>query len=82
MFPTAIYTDDDDSDYDPEDSDFTDDYIHTTVTKDPYIQLRQDQDKIGWDHFLRGKMSSSWQRLQYIHAAKLRTVDRSKNWPS
>ena len=82
VFQTTTYTDDDDSDYDPEDSDFTDNHIPRPITTDPYIQLRQEQDSIGWDHFLRGKMSSSWQNIQYLHAVTHGTVDRSKNWQS
>jgi hypothetical protein len=30
----------------------------------PYYRLLQHQDKIGWDHFLRGKLSYHWTALQ------------------
>ena len=49
-------------------------------TSDVYILLRQAQDAIGWDHFLRGKMSMDWSRLQYKYAARHNFLKESKNW--
>ena len=48
----------------------------------PYIQLRQSQDKIGWDQFLRGKLATDWNRLQHRYARKNSKVEQSKNWLS
>lgn len=45
-----------------------------------YVLLRQSQDAIGWDHFLRGKFSSEWSRLQFKFAVRHNKVEESKNW--
>jgi hypothetical protein len=59
----------DDSDYDPDDPFFPDplpDLLPRTTS--PYVRLRISQDAIGWDHFLRGKLSKQWTSLQYKYA--------------
>ena len=49
-------------------------------TLNPYIKLRQSQDKIGWDQFLRGKLAMDWNHLQYRYAYKNAKVEQSENW--
>ena len=73
-------SDSDDSLYDPDsDASFCSD---TTIlfTTDPYIALRQAQDHIGWDHFLRGKFADGWTRLQYHYALRTNKLKQSQNW--
>jgi hypothetical protein len=53
---------------------------HPLFSEDPYIQLRQTQDAIGWDHFFRGKLSDDWNRLQYKYACRYSKLEQSKNW--
>ena len=80
-FPFFSDTDSDDSDFDPNASHFT--ALSPTTppqSSNPIIQLRQAQDLIGWDHFLRGKMDSEWSRLQYKYASQFNLVEASKNW--
>ena len=75
-----------DSDYDPSDS-FYDPVDHMPYyqesilpTSNPYIQLRRSQDAIGWDHFLRGKLSSEWTILQSQYASRHPSHPSSKEW--
>ena len=49
-------------------------------SSDPYTNLRQTQDAIGWDHFLRGKLARGWTHLQYVYASKHSLLDASKHW--
>jgi hypothetical protein len=39
-------------------------YDDPYVPRQPYYRLLQHQDQIGWDHFLQGKLSYHWTRLQ------------------
>ena len=50
--------------------------IHTN----PYTRLRESQDTIGWDHFLRGKLARGWTHQQYVYASKHSLLDDSKHW--
>lgn len=69
-FEFMSHSDPADSDYDPDDSQFTTQFVLSpTPTSNPFVALRQSQDAIGWDHFLRGKISSEWTRLQFKYAA-------------
>jgi exonuclease III len=78
---TASDLDSTDPDYDIHDDDFTSTYLRTSQTSDdPYIQLRQSQDAIGWDHFFRGKLSPDWAHLQYIYACRHNKLEPSKYW--
>lgn len=74
-------SDQSDSDYDPDDSQFTAKFIRPHIpTYDRITALRLSQDAIGWDHFLRGKISSEWSRLQFKFAATHNFIEQSKNW--
>ena len=42
--------------------------------------LINQQTQIGWDHFLRGKLSKEWGPAQYRYAKRFNLVDASKNW--
>ena len=46
----------------------------------PYAFLIEEQSRIGWDHFIRGKLSGEWIRLQYQHAARFNLLKESENW--
>ena len=47
----------------------------------PSLQiLITQQNAIGWDHFVRGKLSKEWSQAQYRHAKRFNLVDVSKNW--
>ena len=48
----------------------------------PYIQLRRQQDTIGWDHFIRGKLSPHWALLQDQYATRHPYHPSSKEWQS
>ncbi len=46
-----------------------------------YLNLIQLQDTIGWDHFLRGKLSHEWANLQQDYSYRTQpnsTFDRAK----
>ena len=42
--------------------------------------LIDQQTAIGWDHFIRGKLSQEWGHAQYRYAKRYNLVDASKNW--
>jgi hypothetical protein len=71
----------DDSDYNPDNSS-TPDSLPDLLPKNtnPYVRLRIAQDSIGWDHFLRGKLSKEWSTLQYKYALKNRLLQESRHW--
>jgi hypothetical protein len=46
----------------------------------PYVRLRLAQDAIGWDHFLRGKISKEWEILQFKYATRHSLLKESQNW--
>ena len=47
----------------------------------PQLQLLiTQQTAIGWDHFIRGKLSKEWSQAQYSYATRFHLVDASKNW--
>ena len=47
----------------------------------PSLQpLITSQNAIGWDHFLRGKLSKEWSQAQYRYAKRFNLMDVSKNW--
>ena len=78
-FSMATHTEDD-GDYDPDDSDWTEDNTVVFHSTNIYILLRQAQDAIGWDHFIRGKCSRQWNEVQFKYAVRHNLVDKSKNW--
>ena len=43
-------------------------------------RLISQQNDIGWDHFLRGKLSQAWGPAQYRYAKRFNLVDASKHW--
>ena len=49
-------------------------------SSDPYCRLINDQTSIGWDHFLRGKLSTEWTPLQHLYAKKYNLLDESDRW--
>ena len=53
-------TDKEDENYDPKNSNFTADRYGVIQSTYQYILLQQAQDRIGWDHFFRGKLSFRW----------------------
>jgi exonuclease III len=74
-------SDPEDSAYDTDNTEFATTYlVSTRVSNDPYIQLRHSQDDIGWDQFLRGKLSEDWNRLQHRYACRHSKNEQSKNW--
>ena len=80
IFSTAEFTDEEDGNYNPDDSESWDDTDSPPISNDPYILLRQAQDTIGWDHFLRGKWSTKWNDVQYRFAVRNNLLDQSRHW--
>jgi hypothetical protein len=71
----------DDSNYDPADPFFPEslpDLLPRNAS--PYVCLRISQDAIGWDHFLRGKLSKQWTALQYKYASRHGFLQESRHW--
>ena len=58
---------------------FSDRFPHDTTTKKLNVLIDQ-QTAIGWDHFLRGKLSKEWGPAQYRYARHFNHIDASKNW--
>ena len=46
----------------------------------PYNELIQQQTAIGWDHFIRGKLSPEWASLQYYISKREGTLKESEGW--
>jgi hypothetical protein len=46
----------------------------------PYTRLITQQGLIGWDHFIRGKISKEWGARQYAYARRYNLLDESKQW--
>jgi hypothetical protein len=46
----------------------------------PYQSLIDQQNAIGWDHFLRGKLSAEWSTLQYFYARRYGMLKPSEGW--
>jgi hypothetical protein len=46
----------------------------------PYSVLIDQQNAIGWDHFLCGKLSKEWDILQYHYARRYSLVKLSEGW--
>jgi hypothetical protein len=46
----------------------------------PYVEVIDQQNAIGWDHFVRGKLSTEWKRVQYIHAKRYGMKKQSEGW--
>ena len=46
----------------------------------PYRELIQQQTAIGWDHFIRGKISPEWNSLQYYYAKRTGHLKPSEGW--
>lgn len=49
-------------------------------SSDPYVSLRCIQDRIGWDHFLRGKLAYEWSEIQTRYAKRYSLTKPSRNW--
>ena len=75
-------SDDDDSSTESTSHDSILSNVTFSFSDNPYVHLRQAQDAIGWDHFLRGKISRMWSDLQYQHAIRHNLIDASKQWES
>jgi hypothetical protein len=70
-----------DSNYDPADPDSDSDFpLLSPPPANPYVCLRLAQDAIGWDHFLRGKISKEWEILQFKYATRHSLLKESRNW--
>jgi hypothetical protein len=70
-----------DSDYDPANPDSDNDFLFIPPPPtNPYVRLRLAQDAIGWDHFLRGKISKDWEILQFKYATRHSLLKESRNW--
>ena len=61
-------------------SDWSDDNNVVPKSTISYVLLRQAQDEIGWDHFIRGKCSQQWTVVQFKYAVRHNLVDQSMNW--
>jgi hypothetical protein len=48
----------------------------STPNNDVIIQ----QNAIGWDHFIRSKVSKEWNQVQYQHAKRYGMVKQSDGW--
>ena len=46
----------------------------------PYFALIDQQNSIGWDHFVRGKFSTEWSTLQYFYAKRYGLLKASEGW--
>ena len=46
----------------------------------PYAALINEQSNIGWDHFIRGKLSGEWAQLQYSYAKQYGLLKTSEGW--
>jgi hypothetical protein len=46
----------------------------------PYLDLIAQQNTIGWDHFVRGKLSREWSELQFIYASRYNLLKASEGW--
>lgn len=46
----------------------------------PYFALIDRQNAIGWDHFIRGKLSTEWELSQYFYAKKYGLQKASEGW--
>ena len=58
---------------------FSDRFPHNTSNKKLNVLIDQ-QTAIGWDHFMRGKLSKEWGPAQYRYARRYNLIDASKNW--
>ena len=45
---------------------------------DNFWQLQKNQQAIGWDNLLRGKISKEWRKLQHIHKQKKKDIHKQK----
>jgi hypothetical protein len=46
----------------------------------PYNDIITQQNDIGWDHFIRGKISKEWQHVQYQYAKRYGLIQQSEGW--
>jgi hypothetical protein len=46
----------------------------------PYNDVIIQQNAIGWDHFIRGKVSKERSQVQYLHAKRYGMVKQSEGW--
>jgi hypothetical protein len=46
----------------------------------PYNDVIIQQNAIGWDHFIRGKVSKKWKQVQHQHAKRYGMVKQSEGW--
>ena len=76
VFSMATRTEED-GDYDPDESDWTEDNTVVPKSTHSYVLLRQAQDYIVWDHFIRGKCSRQWNEVQFKYAVWHNLVDQS-----
>jgi hypothetical protein len=52
----------------------------TGYSTTPYNDVIVQQNAIGWDHFICGKVTKEWQRVQYMHAKRYGLVKQSEGW--
>jgi zinc-binding in reverse transcriptase/Endonuclease/Exonuclease/phosphatase family len=52
----------------------------TGYSSTPYKSLIDQQNAIGWDHFLRGKLSTEWSKSQYFYARRYNMLKQSEGW--
>ena len=65
--------------FDNSEPDFSERFpVHGTTA--PYCDLIDQQTRIGWDHFIRGKISKHWGIKQYSYAKRFQLLDVSKQW--
>jgi hypothetical protein len=46
----------------------------------PYSDLIDQPNSIGWDHFIRGKLTKEWDAVQYRHAKRYGLAKVSEDW--
>jgi hypothetical protein len=46
----------------------------------PYYDLIEQQNSIGWDHFIRGKFTKEWDAVQYCHSKRYGSTKVSEGW--
>jgi exonuclease III len=46
----------------------------------PYYDLIEQQNSIGWDHFIRGKLTKEWDSVQYRYSARYGLKKVSEGW--
>jgi hypothetical protein len=52
----------------------------TGYSSSPYDELIDEQNAIGWEHFIRGKVSAQWNELQYRHTKRYNLQTDAEGW--